>query len=255
MTALAAEFVDVSKTYQAPFRPGRAVHALRGVSFSVAPGEVFALLGPNRAGKTTLLKILLGLCRPSGGSVIRLVCPLGERSTLARVGYMHENQAFPRYLTATTLLEYYGRLSWVPTAALRTRVPRLLERVGLADRAQEPISRFSKGMVQRLALAQALLTEPDLLVLDEPMEGLDLSARLLLQEVLAEQRRAGKTVLLVSHALAEVADACDRVAVLVEGHLAFLGTLASLRQDPQTGAVRSLEAALAPLYRSGGGTS
>jgi ABC-2 type transport system ATP-binding protein len=255
MPTYAAEFVDVSKTYRMPFRPGRGVHALRGVSFDVAPGEVFALLGPNRAGKTTLLKILLGLCHPSSGRVNRLAHPLGERSTLARVGYMHENQAFPRYLTARALLEYYGRLSWVPPGVLRARVPTLLERVGLADRALEPIARFSKGMIQRLALAQALLAEPDLLVLDEPMEGLDLSARLVLQEVLAEQRRAGKTVLLVSHALEEVADACDRVAVLVEGRLAYLGSLALLLQDPQTGAPRSLAAALAPLYRSGEGAS
>ena len=173
-------------------RPGRTVEALRGVSFGIEPGEVFALLGPNRAGKTTLLKILLGLCHPSGGRVFRLGRPLSERSTLARVGYMHENQAFPRYLTATTLLEFYGDLSWIPPAVLRTRVPALLERVGLADRAREPIARFSKGMVQRLALAQALLAEPDLLVLDEPMEGLDLSARLLLQEIVAEQRRRGQ---------------------------------------------------------------
>jgi ABC-2 type transport system ATP-binding protein len=211
------------------------------------------VLGPNRAGKTTLLKVLLGLCRPSGGRVYRLGRPASERCTLARVGYMHENQAFPRYLTAVTLLEYYGRLSWVPPAALRTRVSALLERVGLADRAREPIARFSKGMVQRLALAQALLPEPDLLVLDEPMEGLDLGGRLLLQEVLVEQRRAGKTVLVVSHALGEVAGVCDRVAVMVQGALSYLDTAAALRRDPETGRALSLEAALGPIYRSGRG--
>ena len=129
-------------------------------------------------------------------------------------------------------------------------MPALLERVGLADRAHEPIARFSKGMVQRLALAQALIAEPDLLVLDEPMEGLDLTARLLLQEIVAEQRHAGKTVLIVSHALGEVAQVCDRLAVLVEGRLAYLGSLAALLRDPDTGGERSLEAALGPLYRS-----
>src|SRR5262249_36617259 len=134
MATLAAEFVDVSKSYQAPFRPGRAVHALRGVRCDVAAAEVVALLGPNRAGTTAVPKILLGLCGASGGRVNRLGRPLGERSILARVGYMHENQAFPRYLTAVALLEYYGRLSWVPPAVLRTRVPALLSRVGLADR-------------------------------------------------------------------------------------------------------------------------
>ena len=118
---------------------------------------------------------------------------------------------------------------------MRIRVPELLERVGLADRAHEPIARFSKGMVQRLALAQCMLAEPDLLVLDEPMEGLDLTARLLLQEIVVQQRSAGKTVLVVSHALGEVAQVCDRLAVLVEGRLAYLGSLASLLRDPGDG--------------------
>ena len=129
-----------------------------------------------------------------------------ERSTLARVGYMHENQAFPRYLTAAALLEFYGELSWISPSVLRTRVPALLERLGLTDRAHEPIARFSKGMVQRLALAQAVLAEPDLLVLDEPMEGLDLSAR---RAAPGDHRKSSgtreKTVLVVSHALGEVA--------------------------------------------------
>ncbi len=210
---------------------------------------MFALLGPNRAGKTTLVKILLGLCRATGGSVQRLGQPLTERGTLARVGYMHENQAFPRYLTAAALLDFYGDLALIPSSILKQRVPRLLERVGLADRAGEPLARFSKGMVQRLALAQALLAEPELLVLDEPMEGLDLNGALLLQEVLVEQRRAGKTVLVVSHALGEVAQVCDRLAVIVEGRLAYLGSLAALLRDPVTSGERSLAEALAPLYR------
>jgi ABC-2 type transport system ATP-binding protein len=250
MSTAAAEFVDVSKTYQVLLRPGQTIQALCGISFRIEPGEVFALLGPNRAGKTTLLKILLGLCHPSGGRVFRLGRPLSERDTLARIGYMHENQAFPRYLTATTLLEFYGELAWIPAALLKTRIPVLLERLGLADRAREPIARFSKGMVQRLALAQALLTEPDLLVLDEPLEGLDLSGRELLHEIIVQQRGAGKTVLVVSHALGEVAQVCDRLAVLVQGRLAYLGSLASLLRDPKTGGEQSLTAALGPIYRS-----
>ena len=245
-----AEFVAVAKTYRDPLRPTRTVQALRGVSFGIEAGEVFALLGPNRAGKTTLLKILLGLCRPTGGSVMRLGHPLAERGTLSRIGYMHENQAFPRYLSAVGLLELYGGLSWIPAAVLRTRIPALLERVGLADRAREPIGRFSKGMVQRLALAQALLPEPDLLVLDEPLEGLDLNGRTLLQEVVTEQRRAGKTVLIVSHTLGEVARLCSRLAVLVAGQVAYCGALDALLRDAQTGCERPLEDALRPFYRS-----
>ncbi len=252
MTTYAAEFVSVSKTYRPPLGVGRPVSALRDVSFGIEPGEVFALLGPNRAGKTTLLKILLGLCRPTAGRVRRLDRPTEARSTLGRVGYMHENQAFPSYLTAAGLLEFYGALSGISPARLRVRVPELLERVGLADRAHESIRRFSKGMVQRLALAQAVLGEPDLLVLDEPVEGLDLSARDLLHEVVAEQRSAGKTVLIVSHALGEVAQVCDRLAVLVEGRLVHLGALSSLVRDPDSDGERSLEDALRPIYASQG---
>ncbi len=250
MTTAAAEFIDVSKTYRGRLHPARRVEALRGISFAIAPGEAVALLGPNRAGKTTLLKILLGLCSPSTGRVFRMGRPLSELSTLARVGYMHENQAFPRYSSAAALLAFYGKLSGLSANVLRSRVPTLLERVRLADRAGEPISRYSKGMVQRLALAHSMLANPDLLVLDEPMEGLDLSARLLLQEIVTQQRRAGKSVLIVSHNLGEVAQVCDRLAVLVEGRLAYLGSLDALRREPGTGLERSLEAVLAPFYSS-----
>jgi ABC-2 type transport system ATP-binding protein len=141
-------------------------------------------------------------------------------------------------------------LSGISPSVLRIRVPELLEKLGLADRAHEPIARFSKGMVQRLALAHSVLAEPDLLVLDEPMEGLDLNARLLLHEIVADQRSAGKTVLVVSHALGEVAQVCDRLAVLVAGRLAYLGSLDSLLRDPRQGPERLLEAALEPIYRS-----
>ena len=142
-------------------------------------------------------------------------------------------------MSAAALLGFCGQLSLVPASVLRSRVPALLEKVGLLDRAHEPIARFSKGMVQRLALAQALLAEPDLLVLDEPMEGLDLGARQLLQEIIEEQRYAGRAVLIVSHALGEVAQVCDRLAVLVEGRLAYLGSLASLLRNPDTGGADS----------------
>jgi ABC-2 type transport system ATP-binding protein len=250
MPSPAATFEEVRKTFRSRWRPGGTVHALRDVSLTIQAGEVFALLGPNRAGKTTLIKILLGLCHPSGGRVERLGLPLHRRETLARVGYMHENQAFPRYLTAHSLLEFYGNLSQLAPAALKQRVPALLEQVGLADRAGEPIARFSKGMVQRLALAQALLTEPDLLVFDEPMEGLDLDARQALRDVIGRQRRYGKTVLIVSHALGDITGVCDRVAVLVDGRLAHCGAMADLLRDPANGGTRTLEAALKQIYQS-----
>ena len=162
---------------------------------------------------------------------------------------MHENHAFPRYLSAAELLEFYGGLSDVPSADLTARVGKLLERVGLADRARESIARFSKGMVQRLGLAQALVNDPDLLVLDEPTEGLDLHGRQLLREVVREFKARGKTVLLVSHVLPEVQELCDRVAVLAAGKLVHEGPLAELAKGG------SLEAALAPLYGVRGGAA
>jgi ABC-2 type transport system ATP-binding protein len=239
------EFDRITKTYSTGLFGRRKVHALRGISLAIPAGSVFGLLGPNRAGKTTLVKILLSLCRATSGSVRRLGRPSAFRSTLAKVGYLHESQAFPRYLTARGLLEYYGALTGVPAAELRTRIPRLLERVGLADRTCEPISGFSKGMVQRLALAQALVNEPELLVLDEPTEGMDLMARHLLHDVIRRRQQQGRTAVLVSHSLADVEQLCDRVAVLRCGELMFNGTLNELAGDESTG---HIEEALEPLY-------
>jgi ABC-2 type transport system ATP-binding protein len=238
----------VGKVYPAGWLGLGRLAAVTAVSLRIEPGEVLALLGPNRAGKSTLVKILLSLCRPTTGRVTRLGRPLSDRKTLARVGYLHENHAFPRYLSAAGILDFYGTLSLMPQSEVRRRVPVLLERVGLADRAREPISRFSKGMVQRLGVAQALLNDPDLLVLDEPSEGLDALGRRLVREVIVEQRRRGRSVLLVSHVAGEVEQVCDRAGVLVGGRLAFLGPLAELQRDPAAGAGRPLERALEQLY-------
>jgi ABC-2 type transport system ATP-binding protein len=246
-TDAAAAFVRVSKTYRdGPFRR-RGVEALREVSLRIEPAEVVGLLGPNRAGKTTLVKLLLSLCQPTSGEIVRLGQPLANRATLGQVGYVHENHAFPRYLSAAALLEYYGALTLLPPEAVRQRVPRLLERVGLADRSREPIARFSKGMMQRLGIAQALLNEPRLLVLDEPTEGLDLGGRRLLREVVREVRQRGGSVLLVSHVLTEIEHLCDRVAVLVNGRLVHTGPLTELTHD-DSGSPRSLEKTLKNLY-------
>jgi ABC-2 type transport system ATP-binding protein len=244
----AVEFDAVSKDYPTGLWKRRPLRAVAGVSFRVEPGEVFGLLGPNRAGKTTLVKMLLSLCKPTAGRVARLGRPAGDRITLARVGYVHENHAFPRYLSATALLGYYGALSLLPEPEVKARIPQLLERVGLADRAHEPIARFSKGMVQRLGVAQALVNDPELLVLDEPSEGLDLAGRQMLRELAAEQRARGRSVLLVSHVLAEVEAVCDRVGVIVGGRMAYLGPLDGLTKDPATGGRRPLEQALRELY-------
>jgi ABC-2 type transport system ATP-binding protein len=246
----AAEFENVSKFYPSGWLGRQGIDAVRDVSLTIAAGEVFGLLGPNRAGKTTLVKMLLSLCRPTGGQIRRLGAPIDDRMTLARVGYMHEKHAFPPYLTATELLEFYGALSLVPAALLSERVPKLLQRVGLADRSQEPIAQFSKGMVQRLGLAQALINEPALLVLDEPTEGLDLMGRKLLREVVGQLRAGGRTVLLISHVLTEVEQLCDRVGVIVNGRLRHVGPLAELRAPSANGVAQPLEAALQGLYEA-----
>lgn len=241
-----AEVVELAKEY--PARSGRqTIRALAGVSFSLAPGEVLGLLGPNRAGKTTLIKVLLSLCPPTSGRANRFGRPVADRQTLSRVGYLHETSAFPRYLTARQLLEYLGVLSLSSTAMLRQRIPSLLERVGLADRADERISRFSKGMIQRLALAQALVNLPDLLVLDEPNEGLDLIGRKLIGEIVREQAGLGRSVLMVSHVVSDAEKLFDRIAVLVEGRLVYLGRPSDLMAD-RPGAPLTFDDALGKLY-------
>jgi ABC-2 type transport system ATP-binding protein len=249
MPRLVVEFQSVSKVYRAGLLGRRAVWALRNVSLAVPQGTVFGLIGPNRAGKTTLVKALLSICRPTSGTILRLGRPWKDRSTLADVGYLHESQSFPRYLTATTLLHYYGSLSLVPATLLARRVGQLLAEVDLADRADEPIARFSKGMVQRLALAQALVNDPELLVLDEPTEGMDLLARKLLYDVIRRRRDQGKTAILVSHSMADVGRLCDQAALLRAGQVAYAGDLRDLLDDDRADfSAETLQEALEPLY-------
>jgi len=217
----AAEFIDVVKRYPGgPFRPG--LLAIDRVGLRLERGEVLGLVGPNRAGKTTLIKLLLSLSRPTAGRVRRLGRPADDRRTLARVGYVHEAPGFPKHLNAPDLLRLHGTLSGVPTAALRRRVPELIDRLGLADRAREPVARYSKGMLRRLALAQALINEPELLVLDEPCEGLDTDGQRLLADAVVEARHRGASALLVSHRPSEIRTLCDRVALLNAGRLVSL---------------------------------
>ena len=235
------EFQNVSKIYP----PGRLVAApqaaLLGVSFALEPGAVLGLVGPNRAGKTTLLKMLVGVTNPTSGRVLRFGVDANDRSTLAQVGYVHENETFPPYLTAGELLKFYGAVGGVDR--LDERVPPLLDRVGIADRAREPIRRFSKGMRQRLALAQAMLGSPTLLVLDEPTEGLDFEGRRLIRQIVAETQTRGGTVILISHSLAEIELLCSDLAVLRRGRLVYFGTKQKLAPRPG-----ELEPALERLY-------
>ncbi len=245
---LAAEFKDVWKEYRCGFWPRRTIQALRGVTLSIPAGSLFGLVGPNRAGKTTLVKLLLSIAHPTRGEVLRLGRPVSDRATLAQVGYVHDSQAFPSYLTARSLLKYYGTLSGMSGNELQVAIAARLDEVGLSDRAAESIAGFSKGMLQRLALAQATLNDPDLLVLDEPAEGMDMSARQMLHDLLVRRQERGKTAILVSHSLGDVERVCDHVAVLKFGEAAFAGRLVDLfrQQDREAGCC--LEEALQPLY-------
>jgi ABC-2 type transport system ATP-binding protein len=241
---------EVTKDYRAgPFGLG-SLRAVDRASLVVEAGESVGLAGPNRAGKTTLLKLALSLCRPTSGRVTRLGRLGDDRSTLAGVGYVHERPAFPPYLSCSSLLDQYAVMAGVPTRARRLRVPELIERVGLDDRKDEPIGRFSKGMLRRLGLAQALVNEPRLLVLDEPNEGLDLPGRDLVRELLDEHRRRGGAILLVSHLLDDLDRLCDRAVVVVGGRVVAEGLVDDLA-DRQGG----LEAALRALFRHQGSPS
>lgn len=219
---------ELRKTYRSGFASRRRVEALRGVSLEVHPGEVFGLLGPNGAGKTTLIKVLLGIVRSSGGSASLLGQPAGSVASRRRIGYLPENLRIERHHTARTALTFYGRLSNLSGAALQARIDSLIELVGLAGRDREPISRFSKGMGQRLGLAQALLNDPELLILDEPTDGLDPVGRADVRKLLRRLGDEGKSVLMNSHILQEVELVCDRVAIMTHGTLRSLGGIDEL---------------------------
>ena len=233
MTAeFAVEVADLRKNYRnGLFR--RPFPALQGISFSVRQGEIFGLLGPNGAGKTTLVKILLGIARASGGQAALLGRPAGARASRLRVGYLPENLRIAGHHTAETALQYYGQLSGLTARHVRARQGTLLESVGLADRSRERVKKYSKGMLQRLGLAQALLHDPELLVLDEPTDGLDPVGRSHVRGVLNGLRAQGRTVFLNSHILQEVELVCDRVAILDRGQLRALGTVEEI-SPPQT---------------------
>jgi ABC-2 type transport system ATP-binding protein len=221
----------LEKTYRSLFRKDRSINALRGVSLSTAAGEIFGLLGPNGAGKTTLIKSLLGVVRASGGSASLFGFPAGSIAARQRVGYLPESLRIDRHHTAQSALRYYGKLSRLGSDYIAKRVDPLLQLVGLEGRDREPVRRFSKGMYQRLGLAQALLHDPDLLILDEPTDGLDPVGRSEVRRLLLELKHRGKTIFLNSHILQEVELVCDRVAIMSRGTVRGVGSVDELTRN------------------------
>ena len=225
-------FENVTKTYPGGLER-RAARALRGISFSLERGEVVAYVGPNGAGKTTSLNILLGLVKPSSGHVTVAGRPPTETATRAMVGYLPERPYFYEQLSAREFLRLCGRLSGMDSRRIDQRSDELLARMGLSDASSRRLRHFSRGMLQRIGLAQALLHDPALLVLDEPMSGLDPIGRRLAREIIAEAKAQGTTVLYSSHILADAELVADRVAVLVDGELKTLSPLTELRASEQ----------------------
>ena len=216
---------DLTKSFRAGhlrpvYRP-----ALKGLTFSVARGETFGYLGPNGSGKTTTLKILIGLLFPDRGSATILGHPLSSRAWRYKVGYQPEHPYFYDYLTPREYLDYAGRLFGMERGARRARTAELLKLVNLEPAADLSLRRFSKGMTQRLGLAQALLNDPELIILDEPMSGLDPLGRRLVRRVIMDLKAAGKTVLFSTHILSDAESLCDRVALLRGGELLRAGAL------------------------------
>jgi len=209
---------------------GRRV-AVEGLDLRVPSGTVFGLLGPNGAGKTTCIKMMLGLVRPTAGSVELLGLPSSDTKARARVGFLPEQFRFHEWLTAAEFLDLHGRLYGMSPKARRERIPDVLERVGLSQRAGSQLRTFSKGMLQRIGLAQAIMNDPKLLILDEPTSGLDPVGRREVRDLIVELRAQGVTVLLNSHILSDIERVCDLVAILDLGRLVWSGRPDDLGSD------------------------
>jgi ABC-2 type transport system ATP-binding protein len=210
------------------FRPGfgiRKRRVLHGISFSVRENEIFGFVGPNGSGKTTTLKVLMGLIRPTGGRAQILGCDVGETAFRRHVGFLPENPYFYDFLTGREILRFYARLSGMPRRRIADRVDLLLEWVGLTHAADARLRTYSKGMLQRVGIAQALVHDPTVVFLDEPMSGLDPIGRKEIRDLILRLRADGKTVLMNTHILPDVEMVCDRVAIIVRGRIRHEGAI------------------------------
>ena len=224
---LSVQIRKAKKTFRVGFFR-RKVEAVRDVSFEVEKGEIFGIVGPNGAGKTTTLKMLTGLVRPESGTLLIDGQDVREVRTRRKLGYLPENPYFYEHLTIDELLRFYGQLYGLERAVLRRRVPELIERVGLVHARDRKISKYSKGMRQRAGLAQALIDDPELVILDEPQTGLDPFGRKDVRDLIFSLKEEGKTVLFSSHILPDVEAVCDRVVLINKGTVLEVGTLQEL---------------------------
>lgn len=225
------ETKGLSKIYESSFR-GQDVHALKELDLSVRAGEIFAYLGPNGSGKTTTIKMLLGLIFPTGGTIEILgQTDITSAKVRRNIGYLPEGAYYPDFLRGEEILRYYGQLYGLRGAELTRRINEVLEEVGMAHARKRLLRGYSKGMRQRIGLAQALISDPQILILDEPTTGLDPIARKEMRDILARLRDRGKTLMISSHELLEVELISDRAGILYQGELQKLGTIDELLTD------------------------
>ena len=229
----AIEIFGLEKTYMVGFWRKRPKIALRPLHLTVEDGEIFGFLGPNGAGKSTTLKMLMGLVFPTGGTARILGKEWTDPEVRARIGFLPEQPYFYDYLTAHELLDYYGQLSGVEAKDRRNRIEEVLQRVGLTDIKRIQLRKFSKGMLQRAGIAQAILHNPKLVFLDEPMSGLDPLGRREVRDLMLQLQSEGKTVFFSTHILSDAEALCDRVAIIHKGELRGVGAVEELTKSVQ----------------------
>src|SRR5947209_5296107 len=234
VTCMAAiEILGLEKTYTVGFWRKKPTHALRPLHLKVEEGEIFGFLGPNGAGKTTTLKLLMGLVFPTAGSARILGMEVNDPRMKAQIGFLPEQPYFYDYLTARELLEYYGQLSGVASKDRSRKVNEVLQRVGLPDAAGTQLRKFSKGMLQRVGIAQAILHDPKVVFFDEPMSGLDPMGRREVRDLMEQLKHEGKTVFFSTHILSDAEALCDRVAIIHKGELRGEGAVEELTASVQ----------------------
>src|SRR5258706_2366852 len=243
----AIEILGLEKTYSVGFWRKRPKCALQALNLTVEDGEIFGFLGPNGAGKTTTLKMLMGLVFPTGGTARILGMTLDDPRMKAQIGFLPEQPYFYDYLTGRELLRYYGQLSGVDGKQLAHKVDAVLERVGLKEAADVQLRKFSKGMLQRAGIAQAILHDPKVVFLDEPMSGLDPMGRREVRDLMAQLKHEGKTVFFSTHILSDAEALCDRVAVIHQGEIRGVGVVADLTAGATQGEVEIVFEGKAPV--------